>query len=172
MCQKNLLLKEWKQMIEQDIIDMKTKLFSKLGCIDGITGAGVVKTHAIRIWIDKDKSDEIKTELRQQIPSWYGGYPVVIQEMGQPTFYDDHEVKGQIDKLKEIFPSIGSQYKCHLKECYGDNNNIHVVAKFDDDASLFDLIGLQDNLNEIFYINVEVISYYVYKKLKKEGRIL
>ena len=75
-----------------------------------------------------------------------------------------------MDKFEEVFKSIAPQYKGHLKKYYIGITGIDAIVEFDEDATLFDLIGLENDLNEIFHIDVEVTSYWAYKKLEPEEK--
>ena len=61
--------------------EMAKKLFTNVKYIQGVIGWGVKKAHddetdTIKILIAKEKRDE----LAAQIPSWYGGHPVILEE--------------------------------------------------------------------------------------------
>ena len=75
--------------------EMAKKLFENLENIDGVFGYGVSKSRSggrdgIRILVDHKK----RLELGTQIPSWYLGHPVVLEEYEPPIFYNGPDSEG------------------------------------------------------------------------------
>ncbi len=69
-------------------------------------------------------------------------------------------------KLRELKPTITARYKIReislfgsfVRDEQGVGSDIDLLAEFEDNADLFDLIGLSLYLEEIFHHPVDVVS--------------
>ena len=68
--------------------------------------------------------------------------------------------------------ALANKFKCQIKDCFYDDGTFHAIVDFDNDASLFDAIGLENFLEETFDIQVDVTSYQAYKKGLADGSII
>ena len=70
-----------------------------------------------------------------------------------------------LTKLRELKPTITARYKVreiglfgsYVREEQGSSSDIDLLAEFEDNADLFDLIGLALYLEEIFQHPVDVV---------------
>ena len=73
--------------------------------------------------------------------------------------------KDIVTKLKELKPTIAARYKVREISLFGSfvrgeqeaSSDIDLLAEFEDNADLFDLIGLALYLEEIFQRQVDVV---------------
>jgi len=80
-----------------------------------------------------------------------------------------------IAKLQELKPTITARYKVREISLFGsfargeqlENSDIDLLTEFDDNADLFDLIGLGLYLEEIFKRSVDIVPK---KSLRAELR--
>lgn len=73
--------------------------------------------------------------------------------------------------LGELRPHIGAEFRASVEGFFGsraredasetdgsDTSDLDVLVRFDDDASLYDLVGLGDFLEGVFHCNVDIVS--------------
>lgn len=70
-----------------------------------------------------------------------------------------------VTRLKEVKPTITARYKVREISLFGsfvrgeqaENSDIDLLTEFDDDADLFDLIGLELYLEDMFKRAVDIV---------------
>lgn len=81
-----------------------------------------------------------------------------------------------LNVLKSLAEIVKKNYHAEIIGIFGsfargeekDTSDIDVLVQFDDDASLFDLVGLADFLEEQFHIKVDIVPIDTIREEIKE----
>jgi len=101
----------------------------------------------------------------------WGGDGTIAQE---DVLMDTH---GVLTKLRELKPTITARYKVREISLFGSfvreeqsiSSDIDLLAEFEDNADLFDFIGLALYLEEIFQCQVDVVPKQALREELRES---
>ncbi len=87
------------------------------------------------------------------------------------------EAQDILTKLKELKPTITARYKVKeiglfgsfIRGEQGTSSDIDLLAEFEDNADLFDLIGLAMHMEEIFQRPVDIIPKHALRPELREA---